>query len=374
MRLPLRTFTELVNDMSAAVHAAAGRLLDVSVGSVLRAILEANASVVLWMQWLAVQVLQSTRAATSSDKELDSWMRDFGLERLPSTPAVGSVRFARQTAGTRALIPPGSRVKTADGTIGFTVIADARHALWSPADGCYVLTATQLAGEFPVQAESSGVSGNVQADTITLIATSLPGVDTVTNPAPLAGGHDAEPDDAFRERFRSYINSRSRATADAVEFAIASTRQGLRYTIDENTDAAGAQRAGHFLITVDDGTGVPSPSLLADVASAVGKVRPIGSVFAVHAPGIVHADISMNLDLAPGVQLGDVRTKVVSAVQRYVNGLGINARLSLTRLSQVAYAASDGITNISDVHINGQATDFGPPLRGVVKAGMVAVI
>ncbi len=87
MQLSLQTFTTLVQGMAAAVQAAAAQLLDLTVGSTLRAILEATASIALWMQWLILQVLQMTRAATSSGADLDSWMADFSLTRLPARPA-----------------------------------------------------------------------------------------------------------------------------------------------------------------------------------------------------------------------------------------------------------------------------------------------
>ena len=38
----------------------------------------------LWMQWLILQVLQCTRAATSNGPDLDSWMADMTLTRLPA--------------------------------------------------------------------------------------------------------------------------------------------------------------------------------------------------------------------------------------------------------------------------------------------------
>ena len=68
--------------MAAAVQAAATQLLDLTVGSTLRAVLEANASVCLWMQWLILQVLRTTRAATSTGADLDSWMADLSLTPL----------------------------------------------------------------------------------------------------------------------------------------------------------------------------------------------------------------------------------------------------------------------------------------------------
>jgi hypothetical protein len=54
MQLSLQNFSSLMEGMAAAVQGAASSLVDLTVGSVLRAILEANASVALWLQWLIV--------------------------------------------------------------------------------------------------------------------------------------------------------------------------------------------------------------------------------------------------------------------------------------------------------------------------------
>ena len=114
MQLQLQTFTTLVQNMAAAVQSAATQLLDLTVGSTLRAVLEANASIALWMQWLILRVLQTTRAATSTDSDLDSWMADFSLTRLPAVPANGIVTFSRLTATQAAFVPIAALVRTAD--------------------------------------------------------------------------------------------------------------------------------------------------------------------------------------------------------------------------------------------------------------------
>ena len=91
MALQLQNFSTLVSNAAAAVQGAAVQLVDLTVGSTLRAILEANASMALWLQWLIVQVLQTTRAATSLGSDLDSWMADFAFARLPANAAVASL-------------------------------------------------------------------------------------------------------------------------------------------------------------------------------------------------------------------------------------------------------------------------------------------
>src|ERR1700749_4411487 len=97
MQLSLRTFNTLVESMAVAVQASATQLLDLTVGSALRAVLEANASVCLWMQLLILELLRTTRAATSTGTDLDSWMADLSLTRLPAVSATGIVTFSRIT-------------------------------------------------------------------------------------------------------------------------------------------------------------------------------------------------------------------------------------------------------------------------------------
>ena len=105
MQLSLQNFSTLVEGMAAAVQGAANSLLDLAVGSVLRAILEANASIALWMQWLMVQVLATTRLATSTGVDVDSFGADFGFARLPAVAATGTVTLSRFTPSISTSIP-----------------------------------------------------------------------------------------------------------------------------------------------------------------------------------------------------------------------------------------------------------------------------
>src|SRR5579875_2627202 len=215
MNLPFQNFQVLVQRSAAAVQGACAQLLDLSVGSVLRAVLEANASLALWLQWLIVLVLGTTRAATSNGADLDTWMGDYGVRRLPAVPAAGMVTFSRFTPGSAGLIPAGAMVRTSDGSQSFAVVASSANPAWNAALGGYVLAAGIASVEVPVSALVAGSAGNVQAGTITLLGTAMPGVDSVNNAAALSGGLDAEADTALRTRFANYIATRAEATIAA---------------------------------------------------------------------------------------------------------------------------------------------------------------
>lgn len=366
MQLQLRDFAALVSQGAASVQAASRVLIDLSVGSVLRAVLEANASIALWLQWLIVQVLGMTRAATSEGADLDSWMADYGMARLPAVAAVGQVRFGRFATTEAALVPAGTLVRTADAGQGFVVGMDAGHPAWSAGQDGYVLGVGVGSVLVPVQAEVAGVAGNVLAGSVALIADALAGVDTVTNENPVSGGLDAESDEALRLRFRDYMASLSRATPVAVGYAVSSLRQGLRWHVAEDVGT------GLFLVTIDDGTGTPAPALLTQAATAIEAVRPVGTSFTVQPPVVTTATVALAISVE-GVPQVEAAAAAQQAIVAHIAGLGIGEALRWSRLAQLAYGASPSITNVTAVLLNGGTADLVPGADGVVRPGSVVV-
>ena len=373
MQLQLQTFSSLVSVGAAAVQGSARQLIDLTVGSTLRAVLEASASVGLWMQWLILQVLQMTRAATSTGADLDSWVADFGLVRLPAVAATGTVTLSRFTALSTALVPVGTELRTGDASQTFTVVADPSNPAWSAPQNGYAVGEMLATLTVPVAATVAGSASNVQAGAISLIAVALPGIDAVVNTSAVQGGVNAESDQALRGRFQDFINSRSRATPVAIGYAVASVQQGLQYTLAENQMPDGTTRPGVFTLTVDDGSGAPSGALLATVTAAVEAVRPVGSIFSVRGPAVAQAQISLAVDVADPTSGPVVRQAVTGALITYVNSLPIGARLAWSRLMQLAYAAHPAVINVRAVLLNGGESDLDPGVAAVVKASSVTV-
>jgi uncharacterized phage protein gp47/JayE len=368
MQLPLQDFPTLVRTQAAAVSASCAQLIDMTVGSVLRAVLEANASVGLWVQWLIMQFLSVTRAATSNAGDLDTWVADFGMTRLPASAAGGQVAFSRVTAGLTTTIPVGALIRTGTGPTDqvFAVSSDPTNAAWTGAG--YQVAAGALSVTVPALAQVPGSAGNVLSGTVVQLATAIPGIDSVTNSAAMAGGLDAETDAALRVRFSSFLDSRTRATAQAVGFAIASVQQGLSYTIAECIDASGAARAGQFTVTVDDGTGSPSGALIAQVSAAVDAVRPIGGTYSVRPPILVPVTV-----IATIAGTAEAATAAQAAVSAFISALPIGASLMLSRLYQVIHDADPGVTSVLTLTTNSAAADVVPGIFGLIRPNQVSV-
>jgi len=372
LNLSLQNFTSLVQNSAAAVQGACSSLLDLTVGSVLRAILEANASIALWLQWLIVLLMQRQRLATSSDSDVDSWVADYSFSRLPSVAATGAITFSRFTATSSATLPVGATARTANGAQTYSVTADPTNQYWDGVSN-YVIPAGVTSITVPVISTVPGAAGNVVAGAINLPGEANAGIDTCTNALAITNGQDAESDNDLRGRFPLYIQGLSKATVAAVGSAILSVQQGLAYGIAENTDEAGNYEPGHFVITLDDGTGAPSDALKELVYTAVDAVRPIGSTFSVQSPTVVTANVSLVLTAAVGFVKANMIAPLNAAITAYINDLPVGSPLSYTRLAQVIYDAIPGVSAITGYTINGSAVDIAAGPSTVIKPGTVSI-
>ncbi len=130
---------------------------------------------------------------------------------------------------------------------------------------------------------------------------------------------------------------------------------------------------GHFVVTVDDGTGNPSENLLATVQQAVDAIRPVGTSFAVQGPEVTVANVSMTLTTDGPADHAQAVAAVATAVEAYVAALPVGGALSYTRLAQLAYDGASTVTNISGLLLNGATADIIPGSFGAVRTGVITV-
>lgn len=373
MALSTKTFTTLVQDWAAAAQGASVQLLDFTVGSILRAVSEASGGVSLWLQGLVLQTLTVARLATSSGVDVDSFVADFGLVRLPAIAASGLVTFSRITPTNQAVVPIGAQLQTVDGSQTFKVYVDTSNSAYSSALGGYVIPTSVVSVAAPVQAVTPGTAGNVVAGVLTILQTGISGVDAVTNASGFTNGLNAETDSALRLRFIAFILSLQKATIAAVSYAIATVQQGLSSAIIENQNFDTSARSGYFTVVIDDGSGAPPAALLTSVYQAIDKVRPVTTSFGVFAPAVTLAAVNVTLVLAPGYDRPTLAGQVAIAFTAYINGLGMNTTLPYTRLAQIAYDISPGITGLTNLFLNGTTADLVADPRRVIRAGTITV-
>jgi uncharacterized phage protein gp47/JayE len=372
--LPTKDFATLTSEQAVAIQGGSSNsLVDLSTGSILRAVIEAYSAVALWLQALIIQVLGITRAATSTGSDLDSWMADYGVTRLAATFATGIVTFSRFTPTNQAIVPVGAVVQTADGTQQYKVVTDLTNAAFSAAIGGYVVNAGTVSVNVSVQAVTAGVAGNALIGSVNTLAVAISGIDTVSNAAAFAGGADAESDTSLRARFVAYIASLSKATKTAVAYAINAVNPAYTFQIIENQNRDGSANIGYFYVVLNDGTGAPSSNVIAQVYQAVDAVRGLCIRFGVFAPTITQVSASLTIATATGSNHTAVADVVRAAIINYINAQPIGSSLVLSRIVQVAHDASASVIEVTNVLINGSIADI-PAVIGVcLQANVVTV-
>lgn len=223
-------FSEIVALQESAVQASATPLANFNPGSVLAALIQANAGNFLWLQGLIAFVISINRLATSSGVNVDTFINDFGYTRAAAIPASGTVTMSRFTSSIQAIIyanssntglsPSPALVSASVTQQQYFVTVDTSNLYWDDTQQAYVLPIGIATIDVPVQAIIAGINGNAQIGQINTIDSVIVGIDTVTNAAQIINGTNAASDSVTKADFVLYLASLFRATEQAIEFAI----------------------------------------------------------------------------------------------------------------------------------------------------------
>ena len=374
--LPTRSFAAIVQTIAAGVQGRAGALINFAIGSTLRAVAEGFAGVVLWLQTMILQLLLTTRLATSTGADADSFVADFGMTRLGAQAASGQVTYSRLSASTSTpFIPVGATINTADGTQTFAVTADPTNAAYSATLGGYTLASMVTSITVPVAASVAGSGGNIAAYSLTTSTTPVTGVDLVTNAAAFTNGSDAESDSALRARFQAFILGLARGDHYGLAYAIKSLAVNVEYSLVELYDYSGNYAPGSYYVVCDDGSGSPSAAFVASVAAAAQSVRPLGTVANVFATVAITANVSMTLTTAAGYTHANVVAQVAAAISSGIGALTQGAGLQYGDLYFWAFSVP-GVTGVNAVLLNGlsgDAASIAANPKNTIIPGVIAV-
>lgn len=396
--LSTKGFSTIVGSIAAGMQGRiTSRFLNFAFGSMLRAMAEAYAGVLLWLQKQNLDTAKLTRLATSYGADVDSFLADFplsGVTRIGATAATGLCQFGRYTASAAAIyVPVGGIVKTADGTQSFQVYADTTNgsyvASYTPpgatvATGGYIMPPQVGTVTAPVQGITAGSSGapgangNIAAGSIALVASNMPGVDTVTNAAAFTNGLDVESDASAKARFGLAVAGRGGGTPAAFQSAVANINPGMTAQILDGYDLNGTVDTGMVTVIVDDGSGNLSSDLLAQAQVAITDnvvgVRAAGIRVGVYAATVLLINVAANLTTKAGYDHNVVVAQVTAAVGLYINSLGQGATVSYFGLAAVIQAVP-GVAEIipTSYTLNGTTADIAGSAQTTPKLNTCSV-
>ncbi|PIZ04368.1 MAG: baseplate protein [Gammaproteobacteria bacterium CG_4_10_14_0_8_um_filter_38_16] len=374
MPIEFKSFQTLVNDQVTAVQGATATPIDFNVGTNELALVEANAGMGVFLEYLANSILALARAATSTGVDLDSWIAQFPMKpRLAGVKSSGNVQFSRFTASSSATIPVGSLVKSTDFTLSFEVIADDTNVYYNSSLKAYVIPALTTQIPVKVQCLTAGTIGNVSPNVITVIASPISGVDTINNLVAFTNGKNSETDAELRARFILYINSLSRAVLIAYANAISSIPEIIRYNVVENKTYAGAVQEGYVYTVIDDGTGSPPADLIDKAYAAIQTVRGLAIQNDVFGPDPQAVNIIIDLTILPVTTEAVITELVTDALSNYINNLAFNEVLPYSRIFEIVYDASPYIINATNLTLNGGTTDLSGTENRIFIADTITV-
>lgn len=371
MSLPVLTFQQYVDQQASLMKASSPYQLNFNQGSVILALLQSNAGNSIWLQSLATTLLATTRLSTSTGTDVDTFIADYDFTRYQGNPSFGLVTFSRFTATITGVVPVGSIVSVSLNNLQFIVTADTGNAFYNAGLNSYILPISQFSMSVPVKCTTSGTIGNIAVGAIDTINNNVPvtvGIDNVTNPSAFTNGANPWSDTETKQQFVLYINSLSRATYQAIAFAVSTTTNGgevvTRYNIVENFNEMGSPQLGYFYVIIDNGTGsTVTTALLDNVIASVEAYRGLTIAFDVTAATFITPTVIANVHLVaqPTETNAVIKANVMSGIQAYANSIPFNQPMLFSKLVEAIYNSDPNIATIASpggVLLNAGSSDL----------------
>ena len=300
-------------------------------------------------------ILRQMFPTTAVGEYLDAHAAQRGLSRKGATYATGQVIFsAAAEEHEDILIPAGTVVCTVSEPLRFVTDSDA------------VLSAGIQNVMVKVTAAQSGSASNVAVGRIGVIVTPVLGIGAVKNSMKFSGGTDDESDESLRNRIiDSYQNITNGANA-AYYRSIAMSVDGVY--------SASVVGCGRGVGTVDvyacSKGGTLSEATLRKIQALLDEVREMNVDVKVFSPTEMSINLYILLTAADGYDFDTVAGEVQTAVENYINNLGIGHDLWLSDVGEVIYHIP-GVAGYSFLESYG--SDRKVPLSHYTTAGTILV-
>lgn len=341
----LYTTDELGDKAINEITQSSQKVIDFNPGSTIRAMID---SMIFFVNFLQARVKKAyTRflVGTAEGTDLEERVADWQIIRVAATAATTTIVFIRNTPATEDFIVLADKqVSTQPDTIGntidFTLVENLTFTSGSTsASG--VVACTQI-----------GTIGNVAANTITNITSSIDGVDEITNPSAVINGFNAETDKQLRARVPKKILGLRRADKGSLEAAVYEVPGITFVNLKANTPDAGTNT-----VYVTTAIGEVSDELKGKVKVALESVQAFGIVHVIASPNIAYTTIEMSIlydddNFTSGNVISDIKEDISLFVA--------NNPDNFIYISDIIDIVKDisGIINVKNIKINNVADDY----------------
>ena len=205
----------------------------------------------------------------------------------------------------------GPAIRNADGTV--------RLYGATPEVGAMVRIPRYLIG--------GGVHGNVDANTLTVMESDIPFIQSVTNPRAAAGGIDAETVENVKERAAISVRTQMRAVTPR-DYELLTRQAAPSMARVSCVDATSLGKPGHVLVQVvpsvsedvnDFALLQPRPEELEQITTYLDARRPVGAIVHVEPPRYIGVGVAVRFALEPGASKVRVTEEMDAAIRRFVH-------------------------------------------------------
>lgn len=339
------------------------KLTDFSKGSVLYTLLNAIATAIDSNAYAIYMAKQAAFLSTATGSDLDNKAADFGIIRKPAVSAKGIFTFTKLVTDIASVqIPAGSLISTLPDSAG--------NVITYSVDSDSVLPAGQLSVSVACTCQTSGVSGNISANTKLLISSAVPGIDGVQLISDIRNGVDTETDDQLRVRALNAFASLARGT-DAWYKSIALGVPGVQSAtvVPQNR---GAGTVDIFIVGANNT--IPDATLQSAVQAALDTERPVTDDAREQVPTIAIINATFQVHVLAGYDTSSICTAVTNDIKNFINNLGVGAgglgHIYASKLISVGMGVN-GVANITTTFTDMTVAQFQLPQAGTISVAAV---
>lgn len=348
MGLTMKSFQDILKGMVDWTAQNSSKLIDFSVGSVIRTLYEAVATEI---EELYFRMYQNFQWAIEN-----SIYESFGFSKLPATEAYGDLKLTFTGELPVALeIPEGTR---------FMASLPNNTTLYYETRQDYIIPMGSSEAVIRVYCTVPGTIGNVAANTITRMVNPIQYVSTVTNEQRFITGKDEETDSARRARFANYVQTRSRGTKKALEYGVLEIPQVSGVYVDDS-------QIGIVRIYAHDAAGDLPDDVKNQIIQNIENYRPAGIPVIVLPTVKILQDVEVNLELDTLYNNGNFIQYIKDSIENYLNSFSTSEDLLLSDLN--AFIRSIDTIGIKNCTIITPSKDVIVENYQVIRSGTVTV-
>jgi uncharacterized phage protein gp47/JayE len=322
--LGIKEFDQMVADALQYIVNAKVGITNTNAGTVVRTLIEAIADNDDMSNYYTAYVYSALGLDEATGNDIDRLISILGITRDSATAATGVVRMSTgdEPASGDIVIPYGHIISTTqdtDGTVIEFTVSDTGKVL--PSGGTYI--------DVNVVASIPGRI-YIPAGALSVLNSSISGIETVTNINAIDSGSDAESDDELKLRTKTVSKSFGKCTDSAIKMAVEAIDGVLSCTVIDMMN--GVATTGIIVATEV----IPPPDgLVATINDVVKATKASGIAASVTYPSIKSIDINITIT---GTHDRDV---VASAIVGYVNSLNIGQIFYVRQMERKVLNAID---------------------------------